>query len=189
MLRHASVRIEMLAFAGIALLLVARPGMAQQGWPYNGDNWSFRGGSRGSSSYSPSYYSGRPAYSGGYSNTVVSSPYYYGAPSNASAPSANYSSIAYYPPLDSAAHIRLIVPADAKVWFDDEATKQSGEIRNYVSPALEPDRTYVYEIKAQWRDKDGQEVSRTRRVSVSLDANVSVDLTRPVVRPPLAAKR
>ncbi len=178
MFRHAAARIEALAFAGIALLLVAGPAKAQQGWPINGDNWSFRGSSGGSFSYSPSYYSGRPAYYGGSSAPIASSPYYYGAPSYASAPSANSSYIAYYPSLDNAAHVRLIVPADARVWFDDEATKQGGEIRNYASPALMPDRQYVYEIKARWRDKDGQEVARTRRVNVSPNANVTVDLTR-----------
>ncbi len=182
MFRHAAVRIEALAFTGIALLLVAGPARAQQGWPINGSNWSFTGGSRGSSSYSPSYrssyspsyYSGPAAPYGDYPFAALPANYYAGASTNGYTWSSSY----YSPPQDNTARIRLVVPADAKVWFDDHATKQGGEIRDFVSPALEPDRPYVYEIKARSRDKDGQEVARTRRVNVSPNGNVSVDFTR-----------
>jgi uncharacterized protein (TIGR03000 family) len=178
----------MLAFAGIGLLLVTGSARAQQGWPINGSNWSYYGGgSRGSSSYSPSYY---PSYSpsyysgpaisyGGYSYAPAFADYYYnGALTSAWTSSADYSYGAYSPTQKNTAHIRLVVPADARVWFGDEATKQRGETRHFESPALEPGHQYVYDVKVRWRDKDGQEVTRTRQLNVSANDNVSIDFTR-----------
>jgi uncharacterized protein (TIGR03000 family) len=82
------------------------------------------------------------------------------------------------PARDNAARVRVIVPADAKVWFDNRATTQAGAERWFESPALTPGRQYTYDIKAQWRDQDGKEVTRTGQVDVSANASVTVDLTR-----------
>jgi uncharacterized protein (TIGR03000 family) len=70
------------------------------------------------------------------------------------------------------------VPADAKLWFDGAATRQSGAVREFESPQLKPGKEYTYDVKAQWRDADGKEVTRTRRVDVRANANVTVDFTR-----------
>jgi uncharacterized protein (TIGR03000 family) len=93
-------------------------------------------------------------------------PYYYSAYSQS------------VPVRDNAARIRLIVPTEAKVWFDSKPTTQAGPERNFESPVLTPGRQYSYEVKALWRDKDGKEVTRTRQVDVSANANVTVDFTR-----------
>jgi uncharacterized protein (TIGR03000 family) len=180
MSRHTAVRIEVLALAGIGLFLVAHPAGAQQGWPINGSNWSFYGGrTGGSSSYSPSYYSGPVASYRGYSYVIPFESYYNGAYANGFTPPANYTYGAYSPTQENVAHIRLVVPTDAQVWFDDKATKQRGETRNYESPPLPPGRQYIYDVKVRWRDKEGQEVTRTRQLSVSANSTVSADFTRP----------
>jgi uncharacterized protein (TIGR03000 family) len=112
-------------------------------------------------SYSPSYYSS-PSYYGGYPYAIA----------------PDYSYGAYAPAADNLARVRVMVPADAKVWFDGKATRQDGTDRRFESPALTPGRIFSYEVKAQWRDKDGKEVTRSRRVDVSANANVTVDFTR-----------
>ena len=105
---------------------------------------------------------------------------YDGMPTYGLVPSGSYSYGAYAqaPARDNVAHIRLIVPADAKVWFDDKATSRRGAVRRYDSPALKPGLEYSYTVKAQWRDDSGKEVTRTRDVDVSAGANVTVDFTR-----------
>jgi uncharacterized protein (TIGR03000 family) len=106
----------------------------------------------------PSYYSGSPTYSG------MSSSYGYGAPAQAQ---------------DNAAHIRVIVPPDAKVWFGNTATQQTGAVRHFESPELTTGKDYTYDIKAQWTE-EGKEVTRTRQVNVRAGSYFSVDFTRPM---------
>ena len=53
------------------------------------------------------------------------------------------------------ATIQVSVPADAKVWFDDSPTEQTGSERSFESPPLTPGKTYSYMITAQWRGPDG----------------------------------
>jgi uncharacterized protein (TIGR03000 family) len=106
--------------------------------------------------------------------------YYYGTLPSGAMRSAGYSYGAYSRPAaqDNLARLRVIVPADAKVWFDNKATRQDGGERRFESPALTPGRTYTYDVKAQWRDKDGKEVTRTRHVDVSANSDVMVDFLR-----------
>jgi uncharacterized protein (TIGR03000 family) len=87
----------------------------------------------------------------------------------------------YAPPApapDNVARVRLIVPEGAKVWFGDKETKQAGTERRFESPALTPGRAYTYDVKVQWRGADGKDVTRTRQVDVSANANVTLDFTR-----------
>ena len=186
MSRRTAVRIEVLALAGVGLLLVAGSARAQQGWPIAGSNWGFYGGSRAAPSYapsyyapySPSYYPGPVAPSGVYAYAAPSADYYNSAFTNAPVSSANYAYGAYSPSQENVARIRLVVPADAQVWFGNEATRQRGATRYFESPPLAPGHQYVYDVKVQWRDQDGREVTRTRQVDVSANANVSADFTR-----------
>jgi uncharacterized protein (TIGR03000 family) len=165
MFHHATIRILLLTLVGCGPLFVPDPAKAQQGWPINGSNWSFYGGSRDSSPYSPSYPSGPPITYRGYSYALPYSGYF-------------FADGAYSPIQRNTAHIRLVVPGDATVWFGNAQTKQGGEIRHFESPALTPEHEYVYEIKVRWRNKDGQEVTRTRQLNVAANGYVSVDFTR-----------
>jgi uncharacterized protein (TIGR03000 family) len=179
MFRRTAVRIVMPALAGIGLLLVAGTARAQQGWPINGSNWSYYGTSGGSSSYAPSAYSGPAATPEGYSYAAPSADYYDGAYANRPLAPNNYSYGAYSPSAENVASIRLAVPADARVWFDNKATNQRGQTRDFQSPPLAPGRQYVYDVKVSWRDKDGKEITRTRQLSLSANSAVSADFTRP----------
>ncbi len=76
------------------------------------------------------------------------------------------------------AHVRVIVPADAEVWFGDGKTKQTGTMCEFVSPELTPGKEYAYEIKARWKQGD-KDVVQTRQVDVSAGAWKVVDFTRP----------
>lgn len=113
----------------------------------------------------------RPAYFG---QTV-----YYGTYPYAAGP-ASYSYGAYSPSAlagDNTARIRLIVPADAKVWFGQSATRQTGAVRRFESPPLAAGKDYTYDVKATWTE-NGKEITRTRHVDVRANARVTVDFTR-----------
>jgi uncharacterized protein (TIGR03000 family) len=107
--------------------------------------------------------------------------YYYGRPNFVFLPPANYNYGAYSPSRrapDNSAHIRLIVPPDAKVWFGNSATQQTGSTRFFQSPPLTPGKDYGYDVKVQWRDANGNEVTQTRHVDVRANTESTVDLTR-----------
>jgi uncharacterized protein (TIGR03000 family) len=129
--------------------------------------------------YSPYYY-GRDYY---YDTT----PYYYGSPvydygtpvygDTATMPDYAYGDSAQASQ-DDAARIRVMVPADAKVWFDDRMTQQTGSVREFETPALTPGRDFSYDVKAQWRDRDGKDVTQTKHVDVRANSNATVDFMR-----------
>ena len=68
-------------------------------------------------------------------------------------------------PANRAVYITVSVPANAKIWFDDAGTGQTGALRQFVSPPLTLGHEYFYEVKAKWT-VDGKEVSRSRRLNV-----------------------
>jgi len=105
--------------------------------------------------------------------------YSYGYPLSSYSQPSNYSYGALAPQQDNMARIRLIVPDGAKVWFDNQLTKQNGTMRHFESPALTPGRTYHYDVKVKWLDDNGKEMTQTRRVDVNANGNVTVDFTRP----------
>ena len=176
MSRQLVSRMGILTLAGIGLLLVAAPAHAQQGWPYAGENWGYYGGGRSSSSgnysrsyYSPSYsspayYSGSyyPSYYAAYPSSFGnSSPYYYGSTSaGVYQISSTAESLRERP-----ARINLLVPGDAKIWFDGSQTIQTGALRSFESPSLPVGRGYSYQVRVQWK-QDGKDVSEDRQVIV-----------------------
>jgi uncharacterized protein (TIGR03000 family) len=77
---------------------------------------------------------------------------------------------------DNTAHIILEVPSGAEVWFDGKTTRQTGPIRHFRSPPLQPGKNYVYELRVRWQ-KDGKPVEETRRVNIHANDRVSLELT------------
>src|SRR5262245_34885681 len=71
------------------------------------------------------------------------------------------------------ASITLVVPARAKVFFDGDATAQTGRERVYASPVLEPGKTYHYEVLVRW-EVNGKVVERTQKVKVTAGEQVFV---------------
>jgi uncharacterized protein (TIGR03000 family) len=83
----------------------------------------------------------------------------------------------FYSPMEagSKASIEVLLPdANAQVQFDDSKTEETGMDRLFMSPALNPGKTYTYTIKATWTDK-GEEVVRTAEVRVRAGRATLVD--------------
>jgi uncharacterized protein (TIGR03000 family) len=81
------------------------------------------------------------------------------------------------PAPDDRARLEIQVPvADARVWLDGVPMTQTGLSRRYVTPPLDPNSRYSYEVKVRWRDDRGQH-EETRRVSVRANTNPMVAFT------------
>jgi uncharacterized protein (TIGR03000 family) len=157
----------------------------------------------GYSSYSvntvtPLYYgaaSFSPAYSTAYAPRLVSPPLDTVARATDQTAPAAYATPTYplrspdynviypvSPPLsmlaDNTAKVEVHAPAEAKIWFDGQATTQTGTERSFRSPALEPRQGYEYEVRARW-DADGKPVDQTRKVTVHAGDHVVLDFHRP----------
>src|SRR5271156_7107684 len=57
--------------------------------------------------------------------------------------------------------ITTVSSPDAKIWFDDFATEQSGQQRRFSSPALESGRVYVYQVRMV---TEGQTLEKSLKV-------------------------
>jgi len=71
---------------------------------------------------------------------------------------------------------RLIVevPADGKVYVDDQQMKTPAERRVYQTPDLEPGQTYVYDVRVEVQ-REGKAVSETKRVLLKAGQEVLAD--------------
>ncbi len=76
------------------------------------------------------------------------------------------------------ARFRIAVPADAQVWLEGASTQQSGTLRHFVSPPLEPGASYGYTIRARWRER-GQVVEQTKEIEVQAGDQVNVTFPLP----------
>jgi uncharacterized protein (TIGR03000 family) len=160
-------------------------GYSPYGWDYG------LGGPRldyGSFGYNwfPSYnYGGYgSAYPGG-----ITSRYY-----SPAVPSARETETRAQPRNDNAAHLRLIVPENAQLWFEGQKTSQKGRVRNFVSPPLTPGTTYNYSVRIRYTGENGREVEKTQSIAVQANDWRTIDLTQPASEtspstPPAAAKR
>jgi len=102
---------------------------------------------------SPSYYDGGMA--GSYYGMLSGAESGYGGQSYGASDSAG----------TNQALINLRVPPNAEVWFDDQQTTQTGSMRSFISPPLDPGQNYVYTIRTRWM-QDGRAVERTRKLNV-----------------------
>jgi uncharacterized protein (TIGR03000 family) len=75
---------------------------------------------------------------------------------------------------ENAAVIAVRVPANAELWFDGYKASQSGQVRQFETPTLDPAQEYTYEVRARWTE-NGHDVSRTRRVSVHAGDRLGVN--------------
>src|SRR5262245_41281784 len=72
------------------------------------------------------------------------------------------------------ARINIHVPPHARVFFDGAPTWQPGEFRKFVSPPLESNRTYTYEIRAEWTENGGT-AEETRKLEVRRGQELKID--------------
>jgi uncharacterized protein (TIGR03000 family) len=79
---------------------------------------------------------------------------------------------------DKRAHLRVKVPANAKVWLNGQATRQlRRRERDFFSPVLKPGKKYEYEVRARWKE-NGKTVDETKTVTVRANAWSEVDFIR-----------
>ncbi len=156
------------------------------GWGYGGwggyPGWGYGGYYGG---YSPYYYS-TPYY--GYTAPYYDyySPIYYGYADAAPVTGNVVASQSLYPPSgvtpasteaptdQEHAYIHVRVPVNAKVEFNNTPTRQQGTDRTFVTPDLNPNQAYTYDVSAQWMD-NGQERRASRTVRVVPGHNYNVD--------------
>jgi uncharacterized protein (TIGR03000 family) len=62
------------------------------------------------------------------------------------------------------ARIELKVPANAEVWLDGHKTKQDGAARSFITPPIQPGKSFTYDLRVRW----------------TTDAGIVVDVTRPI---------
>jgi uncharacterized protein (TIGR03000 family) len=130
--------------------------------------------------YSPSYYGSYPSSRYDYGSGLP----YLGGPTLYATPGVTGYSSAYPPQRqrqalkDAPAHLTVIVPKDAELWFEGVKTSQQGTERHFVTPSLTPGERYSYEVKARWM-QDGKPVEEVRTVHVRANGRQQIDLTRP----------
>jgi len=135
--------------------------------------------------YSPTYNYDYGAYYDTYPYDYDAYPYYadtYPEPAYGDLTAPPFGAGAYVPPApaaDEVAHMHVIVPPDAQVWFNGSPTQQTGAAREFASPPLVPGQDYTYDITARWTAEGGQVVTQTRHVDVRANTDVTVDFTRP----------
>jgi uncharacterized protein (TIGR03000 family) len=62
--------------------------------------------------------------------------------------------------------VTLEVPrASAEVWVGKEKLEDTGSVRYFISPVLQPDKQYAYDVRVRWYE-DGKEQTRSLRVNV-----------------------
>jgi uncharacterized protein (TIGR03000 family) len=76
--------------------------------------------------------------------------------------------------VDSTAHITVMLPANAELWFGGTKTTSVGSVREFQSPPLTPGQ-YTYEIRGRWTE-NGHDITNTQEVTVSPRAHVIVNL-------------
>jgi uncharacterized protein (TIGR03000 family) len=148
-------RSNMVALALLGTLLVAEPAAAQRfrragGADYNAD-WY------GTSGYysMPSYYTGAsPMYQSFFTPQIAQQYGYYAMSGVMNGVVGN-----------SAALINVSVPADAVISFEGRETTQTGDFRQFISPALTSGQEFTYDIEVRW-NRDGTEVTRNRHITV-----------------------
>jgi uncharacterized protein (TIGR03000 family) len=73
--------------------------------------------------------------------------------------------------------LRVLLPqANATLSIEDKPTRQTGIVRVFESPALEPGKTFTYTLKTTWEPNNYTTITRTRTVEVRSGQTVEVDL-------------
>ncbi|HZZ80177.1 MAG TPA: TIGR03000 domain-containing protein, partial [Gemmataceae bacterium] len=85
------------------------------------------------------------------------------------------------------ASVVVMVPSDAKLYFDGYATKQTGETRLFTTPPLKTGSEFYYQLKAEIA-RGGKTLTQVRNVPVRSGDTTYVDLTQldPASAPPSA---
>ncbi len=92
--------------------------------------------------------------------------------------------IVYYPAAQPTAQeparviIDVKVPAQAELWIEGKKMSQTGELRRFVSPPLEPGQRYSYDFRIRWKE-GSREATRVRNIDVQPGESYTIDLVNP----------
>jgi uncharacterized protein (TIGR03000 family) len=136
------------------------------GWGWPGYGW---GGYYGAGWYD------YPTYYGYYGNVYGAAPDYSGYQAARSGNDTTSSATEALSP--NAVALRILVPKDAQIWIQGEATKQQGPVRIFKSRELTPGVEYIYHIRAQWTE-GGRQVERNRQVRVHAGDRLTLPFTQ-----------
>src|SRR5262249_47349894 len=78
------------------------------------------------------------------------------------------------PPGGTSAHVSVKLPADARLFVDDDPCPLPGAARALDTPDLQPGVTYKYTIRAEVT-RDGKTVKQSKRVTVKAGEETVVD--------------
>jgi len=137
------------------------------GYPYGSYNYGY----------------GYPSYYGGYGGVVYvapPAPVYVQPPAVDPAPPAAVMPPPTPAPDTNVAQVTVNVPLDCQVWIQGVKTTQIGATRRFVSPQLEPGKTYHYDFRFTYAD-EGKETTRNEKIEVHAGDRKSFTI---VVRPP-----
>jgi uncharacterized protein (TIGR03000 family) len=160
-------------------------GYYSYGWPgYYGYGWYYPYGYTSWYGYWPNaYYTYGSYYYPSWYGTNYAPYYSYGVITG----TPNYSTVAtetpqtgnYYGTTTTSSDSVLInvkVPLEAEIWFDNHKTAQTGTDRRFITPSLDPGRTFTYDVHARWTEGN-RPVDQTRKVTVHAGDQLTVDFT------------
>lgn len=139
-------------------------GYASSGAYYGSSGYASSGGSSGG--YGVSYGSSGGAVSYGSSGAAVSYGSAGGVYHGASNTQADVSSLASSTQDDSV-FLTVSVPANAKVFVNDDLTTSTGTVRKFVSHGLQSGKQYRFVVRAELATSDGQQLTEEKTVVVS----------------------
>jgi uncharacterized protein (TIGR03000 family) len=152
-------------------------GLGGFGLGYGLGGYGLGGYGWGGYGYAP-YYGGYGAgYGSGYYSPDAASPAVVTVP-DGSAPNVG-AAPEEKPPQDNAAHLQLIVPEDAEVYFDGVKTSKTGRVREFVSPVLTPGKSFTYVIEVRSGAATGKPVVDRREIHVGANDWFQIDFTKP----------
>jgi len=79
---------------------------------------------------------------------------------------------------DQIVSTQVLAPDGAQVTLSGTQADRDQGARPFISPPLEPNKTYTYRAKATWTDANGQTQTREKNVDVKAGQEVTIDLTR-----------
>src|SRR5690349_1096299 len=79
------------------------------------------------------------------------------------------------------AQFTVEVPPAAQLWIDDQPTRQSGAVRQFVTPPLPGNGRSAYVLRARWRAGE-RDVEQSRLISLRPGEHVTVSFQQPEER-------
>jgi len=82
-------------------------------------------------------------------------------------PSSGGSKVTPAVPQKPAPAILIIeVPPQATLWIEDQRMSQTGSVRSFQSPPLQPGKTYLYKIRLSWPGPNGHPITTEHEITV-----------------------